>query len=241
MFEPNQIPVDVLAIGAHPDDLELCCAGTLLRLKSQGYSVGLVDMTMGERGTRGSAEIRMNEAKAALDVLGLDFRENLNLGDMHIQDTQDRRRKVVECIRRHKPRLIFTQYFSDRHPDHEGTGQLVKNAMFLSGAGNFDAEGEPHVPKRLLYFYGAWVIEPNVYVDITDFWERKMESARCYKSQFYDPKSSDRDTLLSRPQFFADLELRFRNFGQAIGVQYAEAFHMREKFRVDDPVAMFAR
>lgn len=241
MFEPNDIPVDVLAIGAHPDDLELCCAGTLLRLKAQGYSVGLVEMTMGERGTRGSAELRMQEARAAMEILGFDFRENLNLGDMHIQDTQDRRRKVVECIRRHKPKLVFTQYYSDRHPDHEGTAQLVKHAMFFSGAGNFDAAGEPHTPKRLLYFYGGWVMEPNIYVDITDFYERKIEAARCYKSQFYDPASAERATLLSRPHFFEDLEVRFRNFGLAIGVKYAEAFHMREKVRVDDPVAMFAR
>jgi N-acetylglucosamine malate deacetylase 1 len=241
MFEPVDTKVDVLAIGAHPDDIELCCAGTLLRLKSLGYSVGLVDMTRGERGTRGTPDIRAAEARAALDSLGFAFRENLDLGDMHIRDTDERRQQVVECIRRHKPRLILTQYFHDRHPDHEGTSQVVKNAVFLAGAANFDAAGAPHVAKRLLYWPASWVHDVNVFVDVTEFYERKVAAAQCYKSQFYDPSSTDPATLLSRPTFWADLEARHRNFGLQIGVPYAEAFFMREKIRVDDPVAMLAR
>ncbi len=240
-FSANDKHVDVLCIGAHPDDIELCCGGTVLRLKSLGYSVGLVDMTRGERGTRGSAETRMQEADAALRVLGADFRENLDLGDMHVQDTQDRRRKVAECIRRHKPNLVFTQYMHDRHPDHEGTAMLVKNAAFLAGAANFDAEGEPHVVRRVLYWPASWMMECNVLVDVTPFWERKIESAKCYKSQFFDPESTDRDTLLSRPHFFEDIAVRFRNFGLQAGVTYAEGFYMREKIRVDDPVALLGR
>ncbi|MBI5058679.1 bacillithiol biosynthesis deacetylase BshB1 [candidate division KSB1 bacterium] len=241
MFEAVETKVDVLAIGAHPDDIELCCAGTLLRLKSLGYSIGLVDMTRGERGTRGTPELRAAEANAALGSLGFAFRENLDLGDMHIRDTDERRRHVVECIRRHQPRLIFTQYFHDRHPDHEGTAQVVKNAVFLAGAANFDAAGEPHVAKRLLYWPASWVHDVNVFVDVSEFYAGKIAAAQCYRSQFYDPGSSDPETQLSRQSFWADMETRHRNFGLQIGVQYAEAFFMREKIRVDDPVATLAR
>ena len=231
--------IDVLAIGAHPDDLELSCGGTLLRMKSLGYTVGMVDLTRGERGTRGSAELRQAEADAAFKIMGLDVRENLDLGDMHLQDTQDRRRKVVEVIRKYKPRLVITHSPYDRHPDHEGASALVKNAMFLSGARNFDADGEPHVPGRLMHFPSHWVQDLNVYVDISAFYERKIEAAKCYKSQFFDPNSQDPATLLSRPHFFEDLDTRFKNFGYQIGATYAEAFWVREKFRIDDPVKFF--
>ena len=231
--------VDVLGIGAHPDDLELSCGGTLLKMKSLGYAVGMVDLTRGERGTRGSAELRAQEASAALKVMGLDVRENLDLGDMHLQDTQDRRRKVVEVIRKYKPRIVITHWPYDRHPDHEGASLLVKNAMFLSGARNFDADGEPHTPGRLMHFPSHWVQDLNVYLDISEHYERKIEAAKCYKSQFFDPDSKDPATLLSRANFFEDLETRFRNFGYQIGVRYAEAFWIREKIRVDDPVGFF--
>jgi N-acetylglucosamine malate deacetylase 1 len=235
----NNLHVDVLGIGAHPDDLELSCGGTLLRMKALGYSVGMVDMTRGERGTRGSAEIRAREAAAASKVIGADLRENLDLGDMLVKDAPEGRRAVVECIRRHTPAIVITHALQDRHPDHEGTATLVKNAMFLAGARNFEAAGEPHVPLRLMYFPSHWIPEVNVFVDVSDYWEQKIEAARCYKSQFFDPSSSDPDTLLSRKSFFEDLEARFRNFGQLIGVKYAEAFWVREKLRINDPVAFF--
>lgn len=233
--------IDVLAIGAHPDDLELACAGTLLRLKALGHRVGLIDLTRGERGTRGSAETRALEAEAARQVLGADVRENLDLGDMQLQDTPDRRRAVVEAIRRHRPRLVLTHWLQDRHPDHQGAAALVTHAMFLAGARKFDAGGEPHVADRLLYFPSHWVEDLNVYVDITDSFARKMDAVRCYRTQFYDPDSAEPATLLSRPGFFEDLEARFRYFGTEIGVRYAEAFWMREKLRVDDPVGLLTK
>jgi bacillithiol biosynthesis deacetylase BshB1 len=235
----NNTHVDALAIGAHPDDLELACGGTLLRLKWLGYKIGMVDMTRGERGTRGTALIRAEEADAAMKIIGADLRENLDLGDMLVKDTPEGRRKVVECIRRHTPSLVITHALQDRHPDHEGTAALVKIAMFLSGARNFEAEGQPHVPARLMYFPSHWIPDVNVFVDITQFWDQKVRAAQCYKSQFFDPSSADPDTLLSRPSFFEDLEARFRNFGLQIGVKYAEAFWVREKLRVDDPVSFF--
>lgn len=235
----NNIHVDVLAFGAHPDDLELTCGGTLLRLKWLGYRIGLVDMTRGERGTRGTAEIRASEAECAAKVLGADMRENLDLGDMTVKDTPEGRRAVVECVRRHKPSLVITHWLQDRHPDHEGTAALVKHAMFLSGARNFEADGEPHVPARLMYFPSHWISDVNVFVDITPFWEQKIRAAQCYKSQFFNPSSTDPATLLSRQNFFEDLEARFHNFGVQIGVKYAEAFWVREKLRVDDPIAFF--
>jgi bacillithiol biosynthesis deacetylase BshB1 len=215
--------------------------GTLLRLKALGYSVGMVDMTRGERGSRGTGETRKAEAAAALKVMGADFRENLDLGDQEVKDTPERRRAVVECFRRHKPKIVFTHFLHDRHPDHEGTALLVKHAMFLSGAANFEGDGEPHTPKRLLHFFSHWMAEPNVYVDITDYYERKIEAAKCYTTQFFDPASKEHNTLLSRPEFFQDLDARFRFFGMQVGVKHAEAFWMREKIRIDDPVALFGK
>ncbi len=235
----NTIQTDVLAIGAHPDDLELAMGGTLLRLKAQGYSVGMVDLTRGERGTRGTAETRRVEAENAQKIMGADFRENLDLGDQDLRDTPERRRAVVECIRRHKPKLVFTHWLHDRHPDHEGAAALVKHAMFLSAAGNADADGEPHTPCRLLHFFSHWMTEPNLYVDITDYYEQKIRAARAYTTQFFDPSSTEPATHLSRPEFWDDLDARFRWFGAQIGVKYAEAFYVREKFKVNDPVAFF--
>lgn len=231
--------IDLLAFGAHPDDIELTCGGLLLKMKSLGYTTGIIDLTRGERGTRGSAELRSAEAEAAARILNLDVRENLDLGDMHLQDTQDRRRKIVEAIRKYRPRVVVTHWPYDRHPDHEGASALVKNAMFLSGAKNFDADGDPHTPGRLMFYPSHWVQDLNVYVDITEFWERKIEAAKCYRSQFFDPASSDPATLLSRENFFEDLETRFRNFGYQIGVRFAEAFWIREKIHIADPVGYF--
>ena len=180
--------IDVLAIGAHPDDLELGCAGTLLKLKGLGYGVGMVDLTRGERGTRGSADIRRVEAASSLKVLGLDFRETLDLGDMQLQDTPDRRRAVVEVIRKHRPRLVLTHWQNDRHPDHEGAAALVTHAMFFAGARKFDATGEPHTPDRLLYFPSHWVEDLNVYVDITESFQQKFEAIRLKANPIITPE-----------------------------------------------------
>ncbi|MCB1060500.1 MAG: bacillithiol biosynthesis deacetylase BshB1 [Calditrichaeota bacterium] len=238
MSEINTQHVDVLAIGAHPDDVELSCAGTLLRLKDLGYKVGMVDMTRGERGSRGSAEVRAVEAQDALKILGFEFREVLDLGDLQIQDTHERRVKVVECIRRHKPKLVLTHWWKDKHPDHIGTSALVKHAMFVAGAANFPADYDPHNPKRLLYWPSSWMMEPNVFVDITDYYEHKIRSARAHKSQFFDPDSTDPMTVLSQPAFFERLEVRARYFGDMIGVKYAEVFYMREPVKVNDPMTL---
>jgi len=240
MTPVNHQPVDVLAIGAHPDDIELCCAGMLLRLQAQGYKVGIVDMTRGEKGTRGSAEQREREAAAALTILGFEFRENLNLGDQHLQDTHERRVKVVETIRRHKPKLVMTHFPLDRHPDHEGGGTLVKQAMFLSGAANFEAEGEIHNPKRLIYWISRWTLDPTFLVDISEFWEKKLEAARCFGSQFHNPESTEPPTYISSEQFWDDFIARHRFFGSQIGTKYAEGYIVREKLKVDDPVAFFS-
>jgi bacillithiol biosynthesis deacetylase BshB1 len=235
----NDQIVDVLAFGAHPDDIELGCGGTLLSLSAQGYKVGMVDMTRGDRGSRGTVEDRDREANDALKVLGFEFRENLNLGDQRLRDTIENRVAVVECIRRHKPRIVFTHWIQDRHPDHEGAGVLVKHAMFLSGASNFEGKGEAHVPSRLL-FWSYTQLEPNIYVDISSFYEKKIEATKCHRSQFHDPNSSGPKTLISSPQFFDNVQARHRYAGLQIGTLYAETFFSYGKFRIDDPVDFFA-
>ena len=202
MSERHTKVIDLLTIDAHPDHVELTCAGTLIRMQAQGAKIGIVDMTRGERGSRGNAEIRAVEAQNALKILGFEFREILDVGDLQIQDTHDRRVKVVECIRRHKPKLVLTHWWRDKHPDHEGTSELVKHSMFVAGAANFPAKYEPHNPKRLLYWPSTWMMEPNVFVDVTDYWEKKLMAARGHKSQFFCPHTARPMTLLSHPVFF---------------------------------------
>jgi bacillithiol biosynthesis deacetylase BshB1 len=235
--------IDALAIAAHPDDVEFSCGGTLLKLVSMGYSVGILDMARGELGTRGSAEIRAREAEAAGRIIGVTVRDNLELPDGHIVFTEEFRRRMVRKIRQYRPTIIFTQYWEDPHPDHVHTCQIVREAAHLAGLAKYDVESgqERFRPRAVAHFNFPRTSVPSFIVDISDVAKQKWEAALCYKSQLHDPASKEPQTNLSSELFLKQLEARSRYWGALIGVEFGEAFVVREALNVDDPVALLSR
>jgi N-acetylglucosamine malate deacetylase 1 len=231
--------LDALAIGAHPDDIELSVSGTLIKLAELGYRVGVVDMVRGELGSRGTAAIRAREAKAAGKIMGLSVRENLKLRDGAIFDTPEARLRVVRVLRKYRPQLVFTHYWDDRHPDHIYTSRIVAQACYLSGLAKIKTGQERFRPGRIFYFMLPHTLQASFYVDISRQFEKKMMAVRAFQSQMFDPKSSEPQTYLSVPEFLPALEGLNRYYGTLIQTQYAEAFYGKEALAVDDPVSFF--
>lgn len=240
----SELPqLDVLAIAAHPDDVELSVGGTLLKLAAMGYKTGVLDLTRGEGGTRGTPEIRATESQAAAQTLGLSVRENLDLGDSHIWVNEDSRIKVVRALRRLRPRVIFTQFWDDPHPDHAHTSQLVREAAHIAGLAKYDADFglARWRPTGIAYFLFPRTIAPTFIVDITEHFDRKWEAIYAHASQFHNPNSNEPSSRVSTPQFLREMEARDRYFGALIGEEYAEGFFVREALNVADPIALLSR
>ncbi|MFM7329548.1 MAG: bacillithiol biosynthesis deacetylase BshB1 [Bacteroidota bacterium] len=221
--------LDLLAIAAHPDDAELGCSGTLAKHISMGHQVGIVDLTQGELGTRGSAEIRMQEAEAAAAVLGLHARENLKLRDGRFQNNEEDQLAVIRAIRKYRPEIVITNAPEDRHPDHGRAARLVADACFYAGLNRIvtNLEGEEQNawrPKNLFHFVQSQSLPVDFVVDITTYWELKLQSIKAYKSQFYDPNSKEPETYISTSNFMRMVESRAIEHGHAIGVNYGEGF-----------------
>jgi bacillithiol biosynthesis deacetylase BshB1 len=235
--------VDILAIFAHPDDMELCVGGTLLKMKSLGYRTGTVDVTRGEMGTRGTPEKRAEEAENAAQILRLDARENLELPDGQVFLTDEHRIKLVRVLRRLKPKIILTHQADDPHPDHNHIVGLVRESARLSSMQKYDGDyGQDRIPVPMIAhnIFSHRTI-PSFVVDISEFLKEKMDSVLAYKSQFYDPNSNEPETRLSSRQFLIEIESRARYFGSLIGVEAGEPFFVREMLNVDDPVALLTR
>ncbi|HTY42541.1 MAG TPA: bacillithiol biosynthesis deacetylase BshB1 [Thermoanaerobaculia bacterium] len=234
------MPVDVLAIAAHPDDVELTCGGTLARLKASGYRFGIVDLTRGEMGTRGTPEIRAAEARRAAEILGAEFRESLDLGDGGLGRGRQEELAVIDVIRREKPRVVLAPYPDDRHPDHRRAGQLVTDAAYYAGLRKLETAHPAHRPQQTVYFATFDPREPDFVVDVTPFIELRRRAMRAFESQFHDPKSSEPQTILSRRDFLDMVESRARQHGALIGVEFGEGFLSRRPPRIDDLVKTFA-
>lgn len=226
---------DVVAFAAHPDDAELFCGGTLIKMVKKGYKAGIVDLTMGERGTRGTSEIRAKEAEDAKAILGISHRENASIADTEVLPTLENRNRIIEILRRLRPRIIIVPYLEGRHPDHVNTSKLLYDASFFSGLKNYPLPGEPVRPFKIFYaIRHKEFAQPSFVVDITDEFEKKIASVSCYKSQFGDniagsPKIS---SVFNRITNFAEF------CGTLIGKKYAEAFFIRESIEIDDPIKM---
>lgn len=235
--------LDVLAIAAHPDDVELSIGGTLVRLANEGYKTGILDLTRGEAATRGTPEIRSIEATRAAQILGLSLRENLNLGDSHVWVNEESRTRLVRALRRIRPRLIFTQYWDDPHPDHAHTSQLVREGAHLSGVMKYDREAgqERWRPSCIAYFLFPRAVSPSFIVDISDTREQKWKAILVHGSQFFNPKSAEPQSRVSTEKFLQEIDARDRYFGALIGGQFGEAFFVREALNVSDPVALLSR
>lgn len=235
--------VDVLAIGAHPDDVELHAGGTLLRLASLGYTTAIVDLTLGEAGTRGSASERAAEARAATAVLGAACRESLELGDSRLTDSESSRAAVVRLLRRFRPRLVLTHHADQPHPDHVAAAKIVTAAAYLAGIPRAcpDDELPPHRPAAILHFGLPRGMPPSFVVDVGR-WEAEWERAvRCHRSQWHVPGRQEPETAVSQPDFLPRVIARRRGDGAAIGAAAGEAFWVRGCLSVNDPVALFAR
>jgi bacillithiol biosynthesis deacetylase BshB1 len=235
--------LDVLAIAAHPDDIELSVGGTLIKLARMGYKTGALDLTRGEAGTRGTPEIRAREAERAAQALGLSVRENLDLGDAHIWVNEETRVKLVRVLRRLRPGVVFTQFWEDPHPDHAHSSRLVREACHVSGLVKYDGESgqERWRPNSVAYFLFPRTITPSFIVDISESSEQKWEAIRAHASQFFNPQATEPQSRVSTQGFLNEIEARDRYFGAMIGAERGEAFFVREALNVDDPAALLTR
>jgi bacillithiol biosynthesis deacetylase BshB1 len=230
--------VDILALGAHPDDVELTCGGTLIKFARMGYKVGIVDLTEGELGTRGTRQIRAKEAAAAAKVIGAS-RENLHLPDGNIEVNQRNIMKVIQIYRKYRPKYIFIPHFSERHPDHVHAHHLLREAWFYAGLRKIHTKlggkaQEPWRPENYFHFMQWFEFAPSFIVDITDVHDQRMKAIKAYASQFYDPNSKDPQTVLSRESFLDFLETRAKEYGTKIGVTYGEPFYTVETIGVNN-------
>ncbi|MEP6901383.1 MAG: bacillithiol biosynthesis deacetylase BshB1 [Actinomycetota bacterium] len=235
--------IDILAIFAHPDDVELTVGGTLLKMKSMGYKTGAVDITQGEMGTRGTPEIRALEAEYAARILKLDVRENLQLPDGHVFVTDDERTRMVRVLRRLKPKVLLTHQTDDPHPDHNHIAQLVRESARLASMQKYDVDfgqARTNVPMVAHNVFSHRVV-PSFIVDISEFLEQKMDAIRAHVSQFHNPNSNELETRLTGEGFLTELEVRSRYFGSLIGAAAGEPFFVREALNIGDPVELLTR
>ena len=227
--------LDILAIGAHPDDVELGCSGTLFYHLAKGLKVGIADLTKGELGTRGSAIIRESEAKKAKEIFGISVRENLNLGDGFFEINRENELKIVEIIRKYKPDVVLAPAIEDRHIDHGRAAQLVHNSCFLAGLIKIQTQTkEAWRPKAILNYIQGYYLKPDLIFDITDFFEKKMECIKAYSSQFYNPESNEPETALSGKEFFKFIEGRAIEMGRYIGTKYGEGFTKSKPLKLNN-------
>jgi bacillithiol biosynthesis deacetylase BshB1 len=235
--------LDALAVFSHPDDAELTVAGTLLKLKSQGYRTGVLDMTRGEMGTRGTLELRATEALEAARILKLDLRLNLDQPDGHVWLTEESRRAMVRVIRAHRPKVIFTSPLDDPHPDHANTCKIVREAARLASMRRYDEEAGQEAVRMPMMAHAVYsrLVVPSFIVDVSDFVEEKMKAIRAHASQFYQQDSAEPSTRISDKNFLDQIEGRLRHYGALIGVAAGEPFYVREALNVDDPVALLSR
>ena len=225
----SNLNVDILAIGAHPDDVELGCSGTIAKEIALGKKVGIIDLTRGELGTRGSAEIRDSEAKKAARILGVSFRENLSFKDGFFTNDKAHQLEIIKVIRKYKPKIVLCNAIDDRHIDHPKGAKLVVDSCFLSGLKKIETNHDgidqnPWRPENI-YHYIQWKnLNPDFVVDISEYFDTKIKSVKAFKSQFYNGNESVHDTPISTKNFLDSIEYRAKDLGRLTGVEYAEGF-----------------
>lgn len=235
--------VDILAVFAHPDDLELYVGGTMLKMKHLGYHTGALDIAQGEMGTRGTVDGRADEAVEAAKILKLDVRENLGLPDGHVFVGDDERVKLVRALRRLKPKVILTHQSGDTHPDHDHIATLVRETSRLVAMRNYDPEtgDQKFAPPIVAHAIFSRRVVPSFIVDISDFLDERMDAIKAHRSQFFDPNSTEPETMLTGESYLDDIYSRARYFGTLIGVHAGEPFFVHEALNVHDPVDLLTR
>ena len=233
--------LDLLAIAAHPDDVELTCGGTIIKMAERGHKVGVIDLTRGEMGTRGSAATRKREAAAAAQVMGLHYRGNLGIPDSNVEATRANKLKLARRIRELRPRTVILPYWSGRHPDHYNASKLGYEACFLAGLKRLPIPGEAFRPFKILYSTVYEDVRPNVVVDISRQFARRKKAILCYASQFLPKRKEQSKVYLPLDRLEEETARIARNYGEMIGVPYAEPFLVKEVMQVDDVVEMGVR
>ena len=232
--------LDILAIGSHPDDVELGCSGTLINEIKRGKKVGIIDLTQGELGSRGTIETRYQEAADAAKIMGTAVRENLKMRDGFFRNDEEHQLQLIKIIRKYQPEIVIGNILEDRHPDHGRAGWLTYDACFFSGlrqiksVGDDGAEQAKWRPKMLLHYIQDRFYEPDIIVDISDVWEQRMEAVKAYRTQFLPDGSSDPQTYISSPEFMEALSARARLLGKRIGVKYAEGFVSKKSIGINN-------
>ena len=231
--------LDILAIGVHPDDVELGCSGVLINEIKRGKSTGIVDLTEGELGTRGTVETRYAEAAVAAHIIGVNIRENLKMRDGFFRNDEEHQLRLIRAIRKYQPEIVIGNILDDRHPDHGRAGHMIADACFLSGLAKVTTVDEQGIvqgkwrPKYVLHYLQYWYHEPDLLVDISDVFEQRMESIKAYSTQFSATDNSDGpQTYISTPDFLDSVIARARMFGKRIGVKYAEGFITEKKIGI---------
>lgn len=229
--------LDILVLAAHPDDAELTCGGTIAKHVAMGKKVGIVDFTQGEMGTRGTPELRLEEARESAKILGLQVRDNLGLADAFFQNDREHQIPLIKKIRQYRPDIVLANAVHDRHPDHGRGAKLAVDACFMAGLRKIETEldGAPQEewrPKQLFHFIQTRYIQPDFVVDVSDFWEKKVASIRAFQSQFFNPGSKEPSTYISSENFMKFIEARGREYGQSIGVDYGEGFTLDKQLGV---------
>jgi bacillithiol biosynthesis deacetylase BshB1 len=232
--------LDILAIGVHPDDVELSAAGTILKHIALGKSVGVLDLTRGELGTRGNAKLRTQEATIASSILGLTVREQLNMEDAFFENNEAHQKEIIRIIRKYQPEIVLCNAISDRHPDHGRAAKLTADACFYSGLSKLETLGVDNKiqpiwrPKAVYHYIQDNFIEPNFVVDITPYMEKKMEAIMAYSSQFFDPNSLEPETPISTKNFMEYVKTKSALFGRAVNCDYAEGFTVNRYIGVEN-------
>jgi len=225
----ENIKLHILAIASHPDDLELGCAGTIIKHVKAGQAVGIIDLTEGELGTRGSVERRYEEARKAGEIMGLTIRENARMADGFFRNDEEHQRRLITYIRHYRPEIVIANALSDRHPDHGKGGRLIADSCFLSGLAKIETERDgvkqkAWRPKRVFHMIQDRPMVPSFIVDITDVFEQKMEAIKCFNSQFHNPDSDEPMTYIATGNFLAELASRDAIMGKRIGTKYGEGY-----------------
>lgn len=231
--------VDILVFGAHADDVELSCGGTVALAVSEGKRVGIVDLTHGEMGTRGTPQTRLHESQKASKALGAEFRERLDFGDGGLRTGKDEEQELIRLIRRHQPSIVIAPLPDDRHPDHTRAGRLITEASFYAGLSKMDTGQKAHRPQAVLYYLLNYIPHPSFIVDVTSTWKTKEKAISAYASQFYNPRSKEPDTFIAKKSFLDMIDARGKHFGAMIGAGYGEAFVSKQPPRVQDLIKAY--
>lgn len=235
--------VDILAIGVHPDDVELSCAATLIKHIENGHTAAVVDLTKGELGTRGSATTRMSEADAAAEIIGIKYRMNLGMRDGYFQHNETNVNKIISAIRRFRPKVVLANAIRDRHPDHGRASKLIADACYYSGLSKINTsfnqlEQEKWRPDAVYHYIQDYSLKPDLIVDVSGFEEKKLEAIMAYKTQFFDPSSVEPNTPISSKAFMDILMTRMQEWGRLIGVSHGEAYTCSRPIGASDVLSL---